>query len=98
MAEILDLAALERLAAMEAAVTEGPWSSAPQINEYGHAMAEIHGKGLSRYLGAMNTTSGEDNHANAALTVALRNALPDLLRLARLGLEHERLEDDADAS
>jgi hypothetical protein len=29
--------------------------------------------------------------ANRALTVALRNALPDLLRLARLGLEHERL-------
>jgi hypothetical protein len=29
--------------------------------------------------------------ANRALTVALRNAAPDLLRLARLGLEHERL-------
>ena len=29
--------------------------------------------------------------ANYALIGALRNAAPDLLRLARLGLEHERL-------
>jgi hypothetical protein len=91
MAEPLTLAALERLAALEQQAKEGPWSAAPQINKYGFRATEIHGRGLSRYLGAMNTSSGEDNHINADLVVELRNHAPDLLRLARLGLEHERL-------
>jgi hypothetical protein len=114
--EPLDLAALERLRALEATATPGRWESddgaAPEtsrnpfsergasittdrpIKGRGNVPVVVMGGAQDEQGGGVGVLLNED----AAFIVAIRNALPDLLRLARLGLEHERLEDDADAS
>lgn len=85
---------LTELAALDAKATPGPWSDesheclnirAPQ----GHAICRI------CWLTDKGRIDNEEGHANAALIVAMRNALPELLRDEQIYYDLMRERDAA---
>jgi hypothetical protein len=107
VAETLDAAALGELQRLHEAATPVPWDVAPdrplaaEATVYGPD-----GDGLAICVGSLQIDRPIGSAPqDASLIAAFRNAFPDLLRLARLGLEHERLagilatlETDIDAA
>ena len=91
-------ATLDELAALEAAATPGPWRSGrsdmlsysgdgvgPFKNVYcDDERAEMHRGERQPYT--VGRGEGEECVENAQLIAALRNAAPELIRLARIGI------------
>lgn len=89
--EMLDEATLSELERMEKEATPGPWRlDVDWTYEIIDANDAIIGK-------VVQASEDHDRVAEAALIVALRNAAPSLFRLARLGLEAEKLLESAQA-
>lgn len=95
MVEPLDLADLERLVALESKAMRGPWfaDGGKPHSEDGWLVFGGDGDGLVTCHGnwAYSATEGVGSpDQDAQFIVALRNACPDLLRLARAELAAEQ--------
>jgi hypothetical protein len=82
---------LDEIERLEKAATSGPWEKAPEGSYPSDEAAKVLGPQKHNRAGhpvryyAAQFPSEED----AALIVAMRNALPELIRLARIGMKAE---------